>query len=66
MTGIKRILCGIAIILFGMLYGNMDNIWLPIVDTLRSDIIGVLIGFVGVVIAVKGCYQTTENERNTD
>lgn len=49
-----------------MHYGSMDNIWLPIVGTLRSDIIGVLIGFVGVVIVVKGCYKTKENEGNTD
>ena len=58
MDKLKYILCGIATILFGNLVIDLNGIWLPILGTVRFDIIGFLIGIVGFTIVIKYCHET--------
>ena len=61
MEGIKQILCGASIILFGILLASMDSIWLPVIGTIKIGIIGALVGLVGVALAIKGCCKNKGN-----
>lgn len=52
----KKQLLGIAIILFGILLcviGANNGFWIPIVDTLPWNELGLIIGIIGLVIVTK-------------
>ena len=61
--GIKQLLFGIVLILFGILVGVIDFPWIPVIGTLNGDLVGVislLSGISGVIIAARACYSKKE------
>ena len=52
----KKQLLGMSIILYGILLcviGVNDGFWIPVVDTLPWDELGLIIGTIGLAIVVK-------------
>lgn len=58
--GIKQLLFGIALILFGILAGVIDFPWIPVIDSVDEDLVALLSGISGVIIAARACYSKKE------
>ena len=58
--GIKQLLFGIALILFGILVGVIDFPWIPVIGSLDEDLVALLSGISGVVVAARDCYSKKE------
>ncbi len=58
--GIKQLLFGIALILFGILVGVIDFPWIPVIGSLDEDLVALLSGISGVVVAARACYSKKE------
>ena len=54
MMGIKNILFGLTIILFGILLELADSIWMPVIGSVELEFIGFFAGLLGIVIAIMG------------
>lgn len=59
-NAIKQLLFGIALILFGLLVGVIDFPWIPVIDSVDEDLVALLSGISGVVVAARACYGKKE------
>lgn len=59
----KKQLLGISIILFGILLGVIEaagGFWIPIIEYLPWDILGLFAGIIGLIIVAKNTRQDSE------
>jgi len=54
----KKLLLGIALLLFGVVLelAELNSLWIPVVNFLNGDLFGLLFGIAGLICAVIGCF----------